>query len=66
MLKSAITEAKSKLTSESLDEIKAATERLQNASHAIAQDLYQQPGAEGQPGAEECWISRSRGWSSRS
>jgi molecular chaperone DnaK len=46
---SALEEAKTKLTSESLDEIKAATERLQNASHAIAQDLYGQQGA---PGAE--------------
>ncbi len=47
----ALTEAKTKLTSENLDEIKAATERLQNAAHAIAGDLYGQPGAE-QPGAE--------------
>ena len=39
-VEAAITEAKSKLTSESLDEIKAATERLQNAAHAIAGDLY--------------------------
>ena len=46
----ALEEAKTKLTSDSLDEIKAATERLQNASHAIAQDLYGQAGA--QPGAE--------------
>lgn len=43
-VEAAITEAKGKLTSENLDEIKAATERLQNASHAIAQDLYGQPG----------------------
>ncbi len=43
----AVKEAKEKLTSESLDEIKAATERLQNASHEIAQAMYQQPGAEG-------------------
>ena len=45
----ALEEAKTKLTSENLDEIKAATERLQNASHAIAQELY---GQQGQPGAE--------------
>lgn len=41
-LESAITEAKSKLESESLDEIKAATERLQNISHSLAQGMYQQ------------------------
>ena len=29
-------EAKSKVASENLDEIKAATERLQNAAHAVA------------------------------
>ncbi len=48
-LEGAIAEAKSKLTSEVLDELKAATERLQNVSHQIAQDLYaagQQPGGE--------------------
>ena len=50
-VEAALTEAKTKLTSENLDEIKAATERLQNAAHAIAGDLYGQPGAE-QPGAE--------------
>lgn len=49
-VEAAIAEAKTKLTSENLDEVKAATERLQNAAHAIAQDLYGQPGA--QPGAE--------------
>ncbi|MBC77076.1 MAG: molecular chaperone DnaK [Halobacteriovoraceae bacterium] len=52
-VEAALTEAKSKLQSDNLDEVKAATERLQNASHSIAQFLYQQPGAEGQqPGAE--------------
>jgi molecular chaperone DnaK len=45
-LEGAIEEAKSKLESESLDEVKAATERLQNVSHSIAQSMYQQPGAE--------------------
>jgi len=50
-LEAALTEAKAKLTSESLDEIKAATERLQNTAHSMAQDLYGQPGA-GAPGAE--------------
>ena len=49
-VEAAITEAKSKVASENLDEIKAATERLQNAAHAVAGDLYGQPGA--QPGAE--------------
>ncbi|MEX1099220.1 MAG: Hsp70 family protein, partial [Bacteriovoracaceae bacterium] len=52
-VEAALTEAKSKLQSENLDEIKAATERLQNASHAIAQFLYQQPGAEGAAGGPE-------------
>ncbi len=54
-VEAALTEAKTKLTSENLDELKAATERLQNAAHAIAGDLYGQPGAagpEGAPGAE--------------
>lgn len=44
-VEAALTEAKGKLQSESLDEIKAATERLQTASHEIAQFLYGQPGA---------------------
>jgi molecular chaperone DnaK len=51
-VEAALVEAKTKLTSEDLDEVKAATERLQNAAHAIAQDLYGQPGAEGQAGPE--------------
>ncbi|MBT7608763.1 MAG: molecular chaperone DnaK [Bacteriovoracaceae bacterium] len=51
-LNEAVTEAKSKLESQTLDELKAATERLQNVSHKIASALYQQPGAEGSPGAE--------------
>lgn len=46
-VEAALEEAKSKAQSENLDEVKAATERLQNASHAIAQFMYQQPGAEG-------------------
>ncbi len=49
----AIKEAKEKLTSENLDELKAATERLQNTSHKIAQAMYGQPGAEGAAGAQE-------------
>ena len=56
-VEAALTEAKSKLESENLDELKAATERLQNASHAIAQMLYGQPGgaagAEGATGGAE-------------
>lgn len=46
-IEGAISEAKTKLTSESLDEIKAATERLQNVAHSLAQFMYQ-----GQPGAD--------------
>lgn len=50
-IEGAISEAKTKLTSESLDEIKAATERLQNVAHSLAQFMYQGTGAEGaQPG----------------
>jgi molecular chaperone DnaK len=50
-IEGAINEAKTKLTSESLDEIKAATERLQNVAHSLAQYMYAQPGAEGSAGA---------------
>ena len=32
---------------QNLDEIKAATERLQNVAHSMAQQMYGQPGAEG-------------------
>ncbi len=56
-LEGAISEAKTKLTSESLDEIKAATERLQNVAHSLAQYMYAQPGADTgagpQPGQEQ-------------
>ena len=48
-LENAITEAKGKLDSEVLDDLKAATERLQNVSHKVATEMYQQQG--GQPGA---------------
>ena len=48
-LEGAVTEAKTKLTSESLDELKAAVERLQNVSHKVATEMYQAGGA---PGAE--------------
>ena len=50
-LEGAISEAKTKLTSESLDEIKAATERLQNVAHSLAQYMYAQPGADAGQGA---------------
>ncbi len=39
-LESIITESKSKLLSENLDELKGAIERLQNASHKIATQAY--------------------------
>ena len=62
-IEGAISEAKTKLTSESLDEIKAATERLQNVAHSLAQFMYQgQPGADagqGAPGAEGSQQSKS-------
>jgi molecular chaperone DnaK len=50
-LEAALNEAKTKLQSENLDEIKAVTERLQNISHQLAEFMYSQPGA-GAPGAE--------------
>ena len=50
-LEGAINEAKTKLTSESLDEIKAATERLQNVAHSLAQFMYQGTGADSSEGA---------------
>ncbi len=49
-LEDAITEGKSKLESEVLDELKAAMETVQNVSHKIATDMYQAAGA--QPGPE--------------
>ncbi len=56
-VEAAVAEAKTKLASENLDEIKAATERLQNVAHSLAQFMYQgqgAPGAEAQgAGAEE-------------
>ncbi len=65
-LEAAIAEAKTQLESESIDELKAATERLQNVSHKIATAMYQEAGGpegagagcgpEGcgpQPGAEQ-------------
>ncbi len=52
----AITEAKGKLEAETVDELKAASEALQNVTHKVATEMYQQaggaPGAEGQAGPE--------------
>lgn len=47
-LESAITEAKGKLEDQNIDNLKAATERLQNISHKIASDMYQQAPDPGQ------------------
>ncbi|MDC1174828.1 molecular chaperone DnaK, partial [Bacteriovoracaceae bacterium] len=49
-LEEAIKEAKTKLETENIDELKAATERLQNVSHKVATEMYQQGGE--QPGAD--------------
>ncbi|MBF0315317.1 MAG: molecular chaperone DnaK [Oligoflexia bacterium] len=51
-LESAVTEAKAKLNSESPEEIKAATEKLQNASHKVSEEIYKAAGAAGAAGAE--------------
>ena len=45
-LQAAVDSAKGKLQSENLDELKGEIERLQNASHKIAEQLYQQAGAQ--------------------
>jgi molecular chaperone DnaK len=50
-LEAAVNDAKPKLASDSLEELKAATERLQNVSHKVTSELYQQAGAQGAPGA---------------
>ena len=47
-LETEIEAAKKVLTSESLDELKAAHEKLQTASHKVAGEMYQQ----GAPGAD--------------
>ena len=49
-LEAAVTEAKTKLNIENLDELKAAVERLQNVSHKVSTEMYQAGGA---PGAEQ-------------
>ncbi len=46
-LEGAVKEAKERLTSESVDDLKAATERLQNVSHKVATSLYQAGAADG-------------------
>jgi molecular chaperone DnaK len=51
-LEDAITEGKTKLESEVLDELKAAMETVQTISHKIATDMYQAAGGDQQPGAE--------------
>jgi len=51
-LEGALSEAKTKLTSEVLDELKAATERLQNVSHQIAQTMYEADPAAAQGGEQ--------------
>ncbi len=46
-LESAVAEAKTKLASESLDELKGAVERLQNVSHKVSTEMYQAGGTPG-------------------
>ncbi|MCF8059134.1 MAG: molecular chaperone DnaK [Bacteriovoracaceae bacterium] len=43
-VEAAVTEAKTKLESESIDELKAASEALQTVTHKVATEMYQQPG----------------------
>ncbi len=43
-VESAVAEAKTKLESESVDELKAASEALQNVTHKVATEMYQQGG----------------------
>ena len=52
-VEAAVTEAKTKLEAENLDELKAASEALQTVTHKVATEMYESAGgAEGQPGAE--------------
>jgi len=51
-IESALAEAKTALESEDLDTIKKATDKLSQASHRVAEVMYQQSGAQG-PGAAE-------------
>lgn len=48
-LNSAVESAKSKLESQDIEELKGETERLQNASHKIAQQMYSQAAGAEQP-----------------
>ena len=48
-LETEIEEAKKKLSSENLDELKSATEKLQSASHQIAGQLYEEAAAKQSP-----------------
>jgi len=58
-LESAIEEAKKSLTVETLEDLKAAAEKLQGVSHKVAGEMYQQQGGpeagpqEAQPGGSE-------------
>ncbi len=52
-VEAAVTEAKTKLESESLDELKAASEALQNVTHKVATEMYQEAGAGGEAGQED-------------
>ena len=52
-LETAIAQAKEQLSSESLDELKAATDKLQSASHKVAEKLYQAASASAAAEAQE-------------
>ena len=68
----AVTEAKKYLESESIDELKAAIEKLQGVTHKVAGEMYQQeggpqgpgpqgPGAQGGPGPQGPGAQSSEG-----
>ena len=56
-LEAAIADAKTKLESEDVEELKAAHEKLQTASHSVAQAMY----AQGQPGPEAAGAANGAG-----
>ena len=63
-LEGAIAEAKEKLNAQTLDELKAASERLQNVSHKVATEMYQASGganAQSQPEQQESAPGGSEG-----
>ena len=64
-IEGAISEAKTKLASESLDEIKAATERLQNVAHSLAQYMYQGTGADGASAGQSAGAEDAAGTDSK-